>query len=113
VFLAEGTQVRLQAASQAGSVFIGWAGDTTAASDTLTLLMQHPFDLTANFVAVQDVQLGGAADALFGTVALQPEESAYLDAVGNRNGVYDLGDFLAAQDRLAAAQGLKVAGGGS
>ena len=112
VFLAEGSQVAVQAASQAGSVFVGWTGDTTAASDTLTLLMRHPFDLTANFVAVQDVQLGGAADALFGTVALRPEESAYLDAVGNRNGVYDLGDFLAAQDRLAAAEAVKVASGG-
>src|SRR3954451_12964768 len=108
VFLTEGTQVELQAASQVGSVFVGWTGDTTAASDTLTLLMRHPFDLTANFVPVQDVQLGRAADALFGTTALRPEESAYPHAVGNRNGVYDLGDFLAAQDRIAGSEGVKA-----
>jgi hypothetical protein len=61
--------------------------------------MQHPFDLVANFVAVQNVMLGNAADALLGLTALVPPEAAYLDAVGNRNGVYDLGDFLAATDR--------------
>jgi hypothetical protein len=116
VFLTEGSQVVLQAAPPAGSVFVGWTGDTTVNSDTLTLLMRHPFDLTANFIGVQEVQLGGAADALFGTVALGAEESTYLDAVGNRNGVYDLGDFLAAQDRLPAPEEGSVSvrnGGGS
>ena len=38
----------------------------------------------------------------FGTANLRPEEAAYLDAAGNRNGMYDLGDFLAAEDRSAA-----------
>jgi hypothetical protein len=61
--------------------------------------MQHPFDLTANFVAVQDIALGNAADALFETGALLAEEAAYLDALGNRDGAYNLGDFLAASDR--------------
>ena len=102
VYLAEGSQVSLQAAPQPAAVFTGWTGDTTATTDTLTLLMQHSFDVTANFVAVQDVVLGNAADALFGTEALRPEEAAYLDAVGNRDGVYDLGDFLAASDRSRA-----------
>jgi hypothetical protein len=72
--------------------------------DTVTLVMRHPFDLTANFVAVKDVALGSAADALLGTAALTSDEATYLDAVGNRNGVYDLGDLLAATDRLASAQ---------
>jgi hypothetical protein len=103
VYLAEGSQASLHAGSQPAAVFTGWTGDTTATTDTLTLLMQHPFDVTANFVAVQDVVLGNAADALFGTGALLPEETAYLDAVGNRDGVYDLGDFLAAADRSRAA----------
>jgi hypothetical protein len=107
VYLAEGTSVTLQAAPQAGAVFAGWTGDTTATRDALLLVMQHPFDLVANFVAVQNVMLGIAADALLGLTALNPPEAAYLDAVGNRNGVYDLGDFLAATDRstsVAAAR---------
>jgi hypothetical protein len=103
VFLAEGSLASLRANPQPGAVFLGWSGDTTAASDTLTLIMRHPFDLTANFIAIQQVQLTGAAGALFGTANLRPEEAAYLDALGNRNGVYDLGDFLAAEDRSRAS----------
>jgi M6 family metalloprotease-like protein len=99
VFLAQGARVSLQALPQAGLMFVGWSGDTTTTSDTLTLLMQHPFDLTASFIAAQEVQLTGAADALFGQNALRPEVAVFLDAMGNRNGVYDLGDFLAAADR--------------
>lgn len=107
VYLAEGSRVTLRAAPQAAAVFAGWTGDTTATRDTLTVVMQHPFDLTAKFVAVQSVVLGSAADALLGTTVLLPEQAAYLDAIGNRNGVYDLGDFLAATNRssmLAANQ---------
>jgi hypothetical protein len=80
-------------------VFVGWTGDTTVSQDSLTLVMSHPFDLMANFLAAQAVALASAADALLGSALLRPDESAYLDAVGNRNGVYDLGDFLAASDR--------------
>jgi M6 family metalloprotease-like protein len=36
-----------------------------------------------------------AADALHGRVALTEEEVGYLDRLGNRNGRFDLGDFLA------------------
>jgi hypothetical protein len=99
VYLAEGTLVSLRAVPQSAAVFVGWSGDTTATSDTLTLPMRHPFDLMASFVAVQNVVLGSAADALFGTGVLRSEEAAYLDAAGNRDGIYDLGDFLAAADR--------------
>ncbi|HEX5575702.1 MAG TPA: hypothetical protein VFX42_07490, partial [Gemmatimonadales bacterium] len=99
VYLAEGSQVTLTAAPQPGAVFAGWTGDTTTTADTLTLTMRHPFDLMANFVGVREVVLDSAADALLGDAALLAEEAAYLDAVGNRNGVYDLGDFLAAADR--------------
>jgi M6 family metalloprotease-like protein len=98
VYLAEGSLVSLRAA-QSGAVFVGWTGDTTATLDTLSLSMQHPFDLTANFVAIREVALSTAAEALLGVTVLLSEEAAYLDAVGNRNGVYDLGDFLAATHR--------------
>jgi hypothetical protein len=43
--------------------------------------------------------LNAAADALLGTFGLKQEEASYLDALGNRNGVYDLGDFLALEER--------------
>jgi hypothetical protein len=102
VYLAEGSQVSLRATPQAGAVFTGWSGDTIASADSLTLIMRHPFDLAANFVAVRDIVLVGAADALLGNGSLLSDAAAYLDAVGNRNGIYDLGDFLAAADRSAA-----------
>jgi len=113
VFLPEGSQVVLQVSPPPGSVFLGWSGDTTATGETLTLLMRHPFDLTAQFVAVAEVQLSGAADALFGTSSLKPEQAQYLDATGNRDGVYNLGDFLAAMDRSGglAATAVEAAAG--
>ncbi|HYF40439.1 MAG TPA: M6 family metalloprotease domain-containing protein [Gemmatimonadales bacterium] len=99
VYLSLGSRVELRAEAPAGAVFAGWSGDTTASGESLSLIMQRPFDLMANFVAVNEVSLDQAAAALLGIAALDQEESMYLDAVGNRNGKYDLGDFLAASDR--------------
>jgi M6 family metalloprotease-like protein len=102
VFLTEGTRVALRAAPQPGAVFAGWSGDTTAVRDTLTLPMLRPFDVTANYLTIREVPLATAADVLFGKGALVTEQSTYLDVVGNRNGVFDLGDFLSAVDRLGS-----------
>jgi M6 family metalloprotease-like protein len=43
----------------------------------------------------RDLTLDRAASALYGRVELTPEEVHYLDVMGNRNGRFDLGDFLA------------------
>jgi M6 family metalloprotease-like protein len=102
VFLAEGTRVTLRASPPAGFVFSGWVGDTIAVSDTLSLTMHHPFDVTANFLRVSEIHLAHAADVLFGKAVLGTDQAAYLDVMGNRNGVYDLGDFLAKTVRLDA-----------
>ena len=99
VFIPEGTSISLRAAPQADAVFLSWTGDTTALHDTLTLRMLRPFSVTANFIPVQPVTISDAAGALFGITALETQEGVYLDAAGNRNGVYDLGDFLAAVER--------------
>jgi hypothetical protein len=99
VFLSEGTQVALRATPPTGFVFSGWVGDTTAVSDTLSLTMHHPFDVTANFLRISEVPLTQAADVLFGKGLLGADQATYLDVVGNRNGVYDLGDFLATLTR--------------
>jgi M6 family metalloprotease-like protein len=108
VYLAEGTPVSIRARAPENAVFVGWSGDTVATHDTLTLIIQRPLTLLASFVAVQNVALTNAADALFGAGTLRAEEAAYLDAAGNRNGVYDLGDFLAANDRSGAAPAVAV-----
>jgi M6 family metalloprotease-like protein len=98
-FLAEGSRISLRADPQQSAVFAGWSGDTTSTRDTLAFTLQHPFDLTANFVAFQEIAVSKAADAILGTTTLPGEDVLYLDAAGNRNGSYDLGDFLAAVDR--------------
>jgi M6 family metalloprotease-like protein len=102
VFLPEGSQITLRAAHLPGTVFAGWTGDTTSTRDTLILTMHRPYDLLASFTAFQEVVLDNAADAVLGGSTLGPDQVAYLDAAGNRNGVYDLGDFLAAVDRSQA-----------
>jgi M6 family metalloprotease-like protein len=102
VYLAEGSSLSLHAAPQADAVFLNWTGDTISTHDTLTLWMRHPFTVVANFIAVQQVEVDAAAEALLGLSVLSAQQGIYLDAAGNRNGQYDLGDFLAAVDRSAA-----------
>lgn len=111
VYIAEGTSLSLRAAPQADAVFLNWTGDTISTHDTLTLQMRHPYTVVANFIAVQRVEVPAAAEALLGMSVLSTQEAVYLDAAGNRNGQYDLGDFLAAVDRSAAPK-LVLAGQG-
>ena len=101
VFLAEGSSISLRAAPQPDAVFLNWTGDTISTRDTLTLRMLHPFSVVANFIGVQQVTLPDAAESLLGSSVLGAQQAVYLDAAGNRNGTYDLGDFLAAADRSA------------
>ncbi|MDF3053153.1 MAG: hypothetical protein K0S19_1258, partial [Geminicoccaceae bacterium] len=82
--------------------FLNWTGDTISTRDTLTLRMLRPLSVVANFIGVQQVTLPDAAESLLGTSELAAQQAVYLDAAGNRNGTYDLGDFLAAADRSAA-----------
>ncbi|MFZ5624415.1 MAG: M6 family metalloprotease domain-containing protein [Gemmatimonadota bacterium] len=99
IFLAEGTQVTLTATVPSGQIFTGWRGDTTSFSTTLVLRMNRPFAVTAGFTPeVQLVQSDVVADIL-GNPVLTPAQRTFLDLTGNRNGVYDLGDFLAYLDR--------------
>jgi M6 family metalloprotease-like protein len=113
LFLAEGSRVSLRADPQSSAVFAGWTGDTTSTRDTLTVTMNHPFDLTANFVAFQEVAVNNAAEAILGATGLPGEDVLYLDAAGNRNGSYDLGDFLAAVDRASTGSSIEtIAQGG-
>jgi len=112
LFLAEGSLVSLRPDPQPSAVFAGWTGDTTATRDTLTLTLRHPFDLRANFVAFQEIALNNVADAILGAQGLPGEDVLYLDAAGNRNGRYDLGDFLAAADRAGSNASIETIAGG-
>jgi M6 family metalloprotease-like protein len=93
-FVDAGTPVHLVATPNAGAEFIGWRGDTTATT-SLDLAVSHAYDLTAMFINTVVVDVTTAARALLGGPPLSAEAAAYLDAVGNQNGSYDIGDYTA------------------
>ena len=119
-FLPAGTPVTLTAAPVAGMVFVGWQTDTVATGTTITLPMNRPFDVTAVYLAEQTIPVQDATDDLLGVPTLSFNQRDYLDQLGNRNGGYDLGDYLALLDRsgvtpsaelLARIAAAKKAGG--
>jgi M6 family metalloprotease-like protein len=95
IFVAQGTPVTLTATPALGSVFAGWRGDTTTTKASLTLPMAHPYDLEASFVTEVAVAVADATQEILGVAKLTDPQKQFLDQLGNRNGVYDVGDFLA------------------
>lgn len=95
VFLDAGSVVRVSATAPAGVRFLGWVGDTTAAAPVIDVPLNRPFDLVANFVTIAAVDGVAAARALLGGPPLDAAARTYLDATGNRNGSFDIGDYLA------------------
>jgi M6 family metalloprotease-like protein len=93
-FVALGQPAQLIATPNAGAEFIGWRGDTTGGA-TLQFPMAHAYDLTAVFLASVAVDPTVAARAVLGGPPLDAASAAYLDAIGNQNGVYDIGDYVA------------------
>jgi M6 family metalloprotease-like protein len=95
VYLEEGGLVTLTAAPPTGIVFAGWSGDTASASPVLQLQVRRPYDLTAQFVADLQIPEADATAEILGGSRLSLEQRSFLDTFGNRNGSYDLGDYLA------------------
>jgi len=77
-----------------GAEFVGWRGDTTT-TGVVDLSMGHPWDLTALFTDSVTIDAAAAARALLGGAALPTGAASYLDTIGNQNGGYDVGDYLA------------------
>lgn len=65
-FFTAGSTVRLIATSGQDSVFDGWSGDTTSASDTLVLTMRRPYTLSGRFVPVLRAAQQAAPTAIMG-----------------------------------------------
>jgi hypothetical protein len=95
VFVQAGTPVTLTATPAAGSVFGGWSGDTVAFTASLALAMERPYNLVARFLTDVAVPLEGAAQEVLGTATLTLDQKSFADQIGNRNGTYDVGDYLA------------------
>jgi hypothetical protein len=86
--------VQLTATPNSGQTFFGWTGDIQSNNPVISVPMDKPYTVTANF--------GGAlttasvvAQLLGPTQPLTPAQVQYLDNQGNRNGLFDIGDFLA------------------
>jgi hypothetical protein len=94
-FLPAGSTVDLTATPAPGAEFIGWRGDSASLSGAMHLPVNHPWDLTALFAATVTVDPAAAVLDLLGGPPLAADARAYLDAIGNRNGSYDVGDYLA------------------
>lgn len=94
-FVTQGTPVTLTANPNGGAAFTQWSGDTNSSNAVLVLPMGRPFTVTANFTGAVAVSYDQATDAILGLTPLTGPQANYLDAVGNANAVYDLGDYLA------------------
>jgi M6 family metalloprotease-like protein len=109
-FFLRGNSVSLTATPGAGQAFAGWTGDTIATTPTLKLRVVRPYAVTATFVPTGDV----VAELLTGAGGLTAAQLQALDQLGNRNGRFDLGDFVAWLDRnpgAASAPAARRSGG--
>ena len=95
VGVTPGTVVTLAPIPSPNHRFTGWGGDTTTTDSVLVITMDRNWALTAQFSFVAVFTTEAAATDLLGGAALSAAQRALLDADGNDNGTYDLGDFLA------------------
>ena len=100
-FLAEATPVTLTA-NDTSSVraFVSWAGDTVSKSLSITLRMNRPYAVRAVFLA--PIAASAVVSEILGGTGLTTQERGDLDQLGNANGRFDLGDFLAWVDATGA-----------
>jgi len=94
-FVTEGDSVTLTPVPAAGSAFVGWSVDTVTGAQVLALKASHPYSLVATFAGTTDV----VHQLLTGRSSLTAGQLLVLDGLGNNNGRFDLGDFVAWLDR--------------
>jgi hypothetical protein len=94
-FVTDGTPVTLTATdTSAMRTFQGWAGDTVTKNLSITLPMGRPYSVRAVFLETfSTAQV--VAQLLTGSSTLTVAQLGDLDQLGNSNGGFDLGDFLA------------------
>lgn len=100
-FVDAGATVNLTATADSGQSFIGWSGDTVAATPVLALPMRRPFAVTANFVPTSAL----LDQFLTGSGSLTTAQVGLLDVNGNNNGTLDIGDLLAWLDASGVQPG--------
>ncbi|MGH7591485.1 MAG: InlB B-repeat-containing protein, partial [Gemmatimonadales bacterium] len=85
--------VTLTATPTGGATFLGWKGDTTTTNATLALPMTRPYRVLAAFTG--GITADQVASDLLGTPTLSAPQRQLVDAIGNNNATFDLGDLLA------------------
>jgi M6 family metalloprotease-like protein len=95
-FKVENDSVVLDAGTPPLTLFAGWTGDTTAISPRIVVRMTRPFTIIASY---SPVALDSVVGQLTTGTGLSLNQRAILDAQGNQNGLFDLGDFVAWLDR--------------
>jgi hypothetical protein len=95
IFVDSASVTTLTAVPGDSATFTGWSGDTSTTNPVLVLPLNRPYNVSATFTGAVAVSEPEATDAILLITPLTPSQATYLDAVGNNNGVYDLGDYLA------------------
>jgi M6 family metalloprotease-like protein len=99
-WVAGGDSVVLVAAPNPNAIFMGWTGDAITSERRIAPLAVRSYDLTATFSAATVDSV--VHHLLVGTGLLTSQVEA-LDFLGNRNGRFDLGDFVAWLDQSGTA----------
>jgi M6 family metalloprotease-like protein len=92
-------QVTLTITPANGSAFTRWTGCTAAASSCVVAATQAHTVSAELLARPAGLTVTRAGDALVGKAVLSTAELEYLDTIGNRNGRFDTGDFLALRDQ--------------
>jgi len=96
--VALGGVVTLTATAAPGSLFAGWSGAASCGTEpSCSVTVSAETAVTARFIP--QPAAGVAAGDLLGSPHLTPEQKSALDQAGNRNGRFDVGDYLALLDR--------------
>jgi hypothetical protein len=99
-WIADGDSVVLVAQPNPSAIFMGWSGDVTISLPRIVLTGHQAYDVTANFAAAP---LDSVVTQLLSGHGLLQQQVLILDYHGNRNGHFDLGDFVAWLDQSGTA----------
>jgi len=95
-WVSDGDTVVLTATPGSNGLFIGWSGDVTSSEPRLVLRAARAYSLTGTFVSTP---LDSVVQQLLTGHGLAAPYVAQFDYLGNRNGDFDLGDFVAWLDQ--------------
>jgi hypothetical protein len=103
--VADGDTVVLTATPAPSTLFLGWSGDVTSSEPRLVLHAVQAYNLTATFSAEP---VDSVVQQLLTGHGIPASHLVQFDYLGNRNGRFDLGDFVAWLDQSGTAVSAEV-----